>query len=135
MGGRARCIATGVTYRRAMTNFAGRYGPWAVIAGGSDGTGAAFAEELVRRGVGVVLVARRPAVLEALADRLDGETLVVPLDLSRDDAAPGAGEGDARDLEVGTFVYNVGADSPQHPLPGDARPKTGWRWLDAIATR
>ena len=49
-----------------------KYGPWAVIAGASDGTGAAFAVELARRGINLVLVARRQALLEELAGRLAG---------------------------------------------------------------
>ena len=47
--------------------FRAKYGPWAVVAGASDGTGAAFAEELARRGVNVVLVARRGALLDEVA--------------------------------------------------------------------
>lgn len=93
-----------------MTSFAQRYGPWAVVAGGSDGTGAAFAEELCARGVGVVLVARRRALLDELAARLDGDTRVVRLDLARDGAAEQLAAA-TRDVEVGTFVYNAGADS------------------------
>ena len=38
--------------------FRSRFGPWAVVAGGSDGIGAAFAEELARRGLHLVLIAR-----------------------------------------------------------------------------
>ena len=87
-----------------------RYGPWAVVAGASDGTGASFAEELARRGVNVVLVARRRPLLEELAGRLPVETRVVELDLSRDDAARTLADATA-DLDVGLFVYNAGADS------------------------
>src|SRR5689334_2958912 len=93
-----------------MTDFATRYGPWGLVAGASDGTGAAFAEELAARGVNVVLVARRRPLLEALAARLDVETRVVELDLSRDDAARTLAEA-TEDLDVGLFVYNAGADS------------------------
>ena len=49
---------------------AGRYGPWGIIAGGSDGIGSAFAHALAARGMNVVLVARRKAVLEATADEI-----------------------------------------------------------------
>ncbi|HEX9040570.1 MAG TPA: SDR family NAD(P)-dependent oxidoreductase [Trebonia sp.] len=50
--------------------FARSYGPWAVVAGGSEGIGAAFAAEIARRGVHQVLVARRPEPLEQTAARL-----------------------------------------------------------------
>jgi short-subunit dehydrogenase len=98
----------------AVSDFASRYGPWAIVAGASDGTGAAFAEELAARGLNVVLVARRRALLEAVAGRLPTETLVVVQDLS----APDAGEvlaGATADLDVGSIVFNAGAD--EHIVP------------------
>ena len=50
-----------------MTEFNERYGPWAVVAGGSDGIGASFAHALARRGLSLVLLARRAEVLDAFA--------------------------------------------------------------------
>ena len=47
--------------------FAAKYGPWALVAGASDGVGAAFAEGIAERGVNVVLLARRQAVLDDVA--------------------------------------------------------------------
>ncbi|MGN6475172.1 MAG: SDR family NAD(P)-dependent oxidoreductase, partial [Mycobacteriales bacterium] len=87
-----------------------RYGPWAVVAGASDGTGAAFATEIASHGINVVLVARRKALLEELAARLPVETRVVVLDLSESTAIADLLDA-TRDLEVGLLVYNAGADS------------------------
>ena len=42
-----------------MTSFAERYGPWAVVAGASEGLGEAFARGCAARGLNVVLIARR----------------------------------------------------------------------------
>ena len=47
-----------------------RYGPWALVAGASDGIGAAFATALAGYGLNLVLVARRADLLEALSDSL-----------------------------------------------------------------
>jgi uncharacterized protein len=90
-------------------NFVERYGAWAVVAGASEGVGASVARQLGERGVNVVLVARREAVLTEIAATVVTETRVVPLDLSTPDAA-GVLAGATSDLEVGLFIYNAGAD-------------------------
>ena len=46
--------------------FRERFGPCALVAGGSDGIGESFARELAQRGLDVVLLARRKEPLEAL---------------------------------------------------------------------
>jgi short-subunit dehydrogenase len=90
-----------------------KYGPWGVVAGGSDGTGVAFADGMAGRGVNVVLVARRQAVLDDAAagirDRHGVQVRTVVLDLSAPDAIAELARTTA-DLEVGLFVYNAGAD-------------------------
>lgn len=48
-------------------SFAERYGPWALVAGASDGVGAEFAHEIARRGANLVLLARRQQVLDEVA--------------------------------------------------------------------
>ena len=50
--------------------FKDTYGPYALVAGGSYGLGAAFAEALARRGLNVVLLARQEDRLTATATRL-----------------------------------------------------------------
>lgn len=64
--------------------FAGRYGPWALVAGGSEGIGAAFADEIARRGVNLLLVARRPEPLEQTAARLRRERAVEVIPIAAD---------------------------------------------------
>jgi short-subunit dehydrogenase len=89
--------------------FAERYGPWAVVAGSSDGVGASVARLLGKRGVQVVMVARRQAALDEVAATVQTETRTVALDLSvvdADRALAAATDG----LEVGLLVYNAGAD-------------------------
>ncbi len=54
----------------STTRFKETYGPYALIAGGSYGLGAAFAEAVARRGLNVVLLARQEEALRATAARL-----------------------------------------------------------------
>src|SRR5262245_66322625 len=89
--------------------FSERYGPWAVVAGASEGVGASVARLLGERGVNVVLVSRRQAVLDEVASTVATETRTVALDLSTFDADAALAAATA-DLEVGLFVYNAGAD-------------------------
>lgn len=93
-----------------MTGRLDRYGPWAVVAGASEGIGAAFATALARAGLDVVLAARRPEPLDALAATLREGTGVgvrtVAADLATRaglDALTGA----TGDLEVGLLVVNA----------------------------
>lgn len=64
----------------------GRYGPWAVVTGASDGIGAACAELLAGAGASVVLAARRVEALDSIASTLRArhgvDVLVVPCDLT-----------------------------------------------------
>ena len=96
-----------------MTTFAERYGPWALVAGASDGIGAEFARQIAADGVGVVLVARRRDRLDALADEIRASAGVEVRVATVDLAAPGA-EAElfaaTADLEIGLLVYNAGAD-------------------------
>jgi len=89
-----------------MKDFHARYGSWAVVTGAAQGVGLAYAEELLARGLAVVLV-DRDAKVEAVADGLDGETRAVVADL----AEPGWLERVAaatEDVEVGLAVANAG---------------------------
>lgn len=90
-----------------------KYGPWAVIAGGSDGTGSAFARRIAEQGINLVLVARRSDVLEATAasirEEFSVEVRTIVQDLAEADAAQQLAAATA-DLEVGLLVYNAGAD-------------------------
>jgi uncharacterized protein len=90
-------------------DFANRYGPWAVIAGASDGIGASVARLLGDRGVNVMLVARRQAALDDVARSVPTDTRTLALDLSGDGADDALAAATA-DLDVGLLVYNAGAD-------------------------
>jgi short-subunit dehydrogenase len=94
-------------------SFADRYGPWAVVAGASEGVGEGFARAVAARGVNVVLLARRQDVLDDVAASISAETGVdaraVAIDLAADDAMSTAVDATA-DLDVGLIMYCAGAD-------------------------
>jgi uncharacterized protein len=52
------------------TRFAEKYGPYALVVGGSYGLGAAFANAIAQRGVHLILVARDEARLTATAEQI-----------------------------------------------------------------
>ncbi|MFW6067043.1 MAG: SDR family NAD(P)-dependent oxidoreductase [Myxococcota bacterium] len=87
-----------------------RYGPWALVAGASEGLGAAFAERLAAEGVHLVLVARRREKLDPLCDELRRrhgvEVRALSMDLARPDLAEAIDQATA-DLDLGLVVYNA----------------------------
>ena len=99
--------------RHTAKAFAERFGPWAVIAGGSDGIGAAYAREAARRGLNVALIARRAGPLEALGAELTQsfgvQTRAIPVDLTQEDVVARVSTATA-DLDVGLFVHNAGSN-------------------------
>jgi uncharacterized protein len=94
-------------------SFTQRYGRWALIAGASTGLGAAFGSEAARRGLDVLLVARRSDLLEATAEDLRAhhhvEVRTLTVDLSRPDIRTIIVDAVAG-LEVGLFIYNAAAE-------------------------
>jgi len=66
-----------------------QYGPWALIAGGSEGIGLCFARQLAAAGINLVLIARRSAPLQAAKEQLlrdyPVEVRIQPLDLTAAD--------------------------------------------------
>ena len=94
----------------AHPEFARRYGPWAIVAGASEGIGAAFARQLAERGMSLLLIARRTEPLAALAEELRTRHRVEVKTISLDLAAPDAQEHAQKlvhEHEVGLLVYNA----------------------------
>lgn len=96
------------------TEFKQKYGPWALIAGGSEGIGGAYADEIAKNGINVVLIARRSELLNSKAKVLT-ETYGVVVKTIRMDLAETnmLQEITARthDLEIGLLVYNAASAS------------------------
>ena len=92
-----------------MSVFKDKYGPWALVAGASEGLGAAFAVSLAQRGLNLVLIARRQEVLATLASELRTaysiEVHCHAFDLS--DTQRLQSELDTIQQEIGLLVYNA----------------------------
>jgi short-subunit dehydrogenase len=97
---------------REHEEFRRRYGPWALVAGGSQGIGAELAAELAARGLNLLLVARGREGLERRARELQAssgvEVRTVAADLA-DPAAVDAVQAAAADISVGLLVLNAAA--------------------------
>ena len=91
------------------TRFREKYGPYALVAGGSDGLGAAFAEGIARRGVNLVLVARQADRLKSTAAKLKEtyriEVVAITADVA-DHESVKIQLGALR-VDVGLLVYNA----------------------------
>lgn len=92
------------------------YGPWAVIAGGSEGVGSAFADSLAQAGINLVLIARKSGPLEETANKVRAHGVQVrtlSLDLLLPDAVAQIRQV-TDDLEIGLLIFNAGANSYGH---------------------
>jgi short-subunit dehydrogenase len=95
-----------------------QYGPWAVIAGGSEGVGESFANRLAAQGINLVLIARKGGPLEALADRVRKTASVEVRTLVQDLTAPDMLDrvsAATADIDVGLLIYNAGSVSGFSP--------------------
>ena len=89
--------------------FKEKYGPWALIAGASEGIGAAFSEALAERGLNLILIARREKVLSELGQGLRSR---YPIQVEEHivDLGNSSSVGDlisSLDKEIGLLVYNA----------------------------
>ncbi len=110
--------------------FTERYGPWALVCGASEGTGAEFALLAAAKGLNVMLVARRQDKLDELAQQIQQAhgvlTRTLSLDLAADQAAARLQQAVA-DIDLGLVVFNAGGDSVGGPFLD--KPYAAWRQL------
>jgi short-subunit dehydrogenase len=94
-----------------------KYGPWAVIAGGSEGIGARIAHHLARSGINLILIARKVEPLETVAAglRAHAKVRIVSIDLTRAEMLKRIREA-TDDIDVGLLVYNAGASHRTGPF-------------------
>ncbi|MDX2137342.1 MAG: SDR family oxidoreductase [Chloroflexota bacterium] len=88
-----------------------KYGPWALVTGASDGIGREFARDLAKRGLNLILVARRRPLLQQLADELTRQhrvqTQVIDADLAQD-AEVERVLAATKDMDIGLLVASAG---------------------------
>lgn len=93
-----------------------KYGPWAVVAGGSEGVGEELAVQLSEAGMNLVLLARKSGPLEAAAAKARANGVGVrtlSVDLTETDALDKI-RTVTDGLEVGLLMYNAGANTYGH---------------------
>ncbi|HTJ62233.1 MAG TPA: SDR family NAD(P)-dependent oxidoreductase [Alphaproteobacteria bacterium] len=103
-----------------MSAFKDKYGPWALVVGGSEGIGSAFARKLAERGLNLVLVARKPGPLEEVAAQirmLGVEVHTLPVDISEPRAALQEIRKITDPLEIGFLLYMAGANLTRGVFP------------------
>jgi short-subunit dehydrogenase len=89
-----------------------KYGPWALIIGGNEGVGAAFARKLAAQGFKLVLTARKLEPMQLLAEELAAggtEVRIISADLT-DANVLDTVRSVTDDIEVGLLVYVAGAN-------------------------
>jgi len=89
--------------------FKEKYGPYAIIAGGSDGLGYAFAESLARRGINLILFARQKERLELAAIRLRNEYNIDAISIAADmfDYDNIKNIVSSLNVKIGLLIYNA----------------------------
>lgn len=93
-----------------------KYGPWAVIAGGSEAVGAEFAHRLAEAGLNLVLIARKEDTLERTAEAVrehGTQVRTLAQDLLAEDAVANIAAATA-DIDVGLLIVNAGANTYGH---------------------
>lgn len=94
----------------AELSFTERYGPWAVVAGASEGLGAAFSRSIAAYGVNLIMLARRTEPLQELAQSIRTscgvQTQTASLDLASNNVQAEF-ERQIEGREIGLLIYNA----------------------------
>ncbi|KAK9869731.1 hypothetical protein WA026_003468 [Henosepilachna vigintioctopunctata] len=89
-----------------------KFGSWALITGCTDGIGKAYAKELAKRGINIVLVSRNKEKLENTAREIESEfsvkTKIIVADFSQGVKAVETVKSEIGGIPIGILVNNVG---------------------------
>ncbi|XP_067850150.1 very-long-chain 3-oxoacyl-CoA reductase-A-like [Heptranchias perlo] len=90
----------------------GRYGRWAVVTGATDGIGKAYAKELAKHGMSIVLISRSQEKLDQVAkeirEQFKVDTKTITVDFGEGPEIYKIIEAGLAGLEIGVLVNNVG---------------------------
>ena len=103
---------------KKFKDFYKKYGPWALIAGGSEGIGGAYADLAASNGLNVIIIALDKESLHRKASQIrnkfEVEVVTIQIDLADPDLLSIVLE-KTKGLEVGFLVYNAAlADVGSH---------------------
>ncbi|KAI5089514.1 hydroxysteroid (20-beta) dehydrogenase 2 [Silurus meridionalis] len=88
------------------------YGQWAVVTGSTAGIGQAYAIELARRGLDIILISRSQVKLRRVSDEIESrfkrQTRIIQADFSEGASIYPAIAEQLKGLEIGILVNNVG---------------------------
>ncbi|GAA6077706.1 hydroxysteroid (20-beta) dehydrogenase 2 [Tachysurus ichikawai] len=88
------------------------YGQWAVVTGSTAGIGRAYAIELARRGLDIVLISRSQEKLRRVADEIESryrrQTRVIQADFTKGHSIYPVIAEQLKSLKIGILVNNVG---------------------------
>ncbi|MEM0955800.1 MAG: SDR family NAD(P)-dependent oxidoreductase [Pseudomonadota bacterium] len=93
-----------------MSEFTDQYGPWALIAGGAQGIGEAYARQVAARGVNLLLLDKSAQHLQSLCSELESTTDVSCEGITVDLASPNMLSEVIKavgDREIGLLIYNA----------------------------
>jgi len=90
-----------------------KFGPWAIVTGSTDGIGKAYAIELAKRGLNLVLISRSDVKLRQVADEIKNkysniEIKTISIDFTGDSSIYNTIRDQIRGLDIGILVNNVG---------------------------
>ncbi|XP_015925339.1 inactive hydroxysteroid dehydrogenase-like protein 1 [Parasteatoda tepidariorum] len=104
-------LRTHVLARFRHLNFA-KYGKWAVVTGATDGIGRAYARELARRGMNIIIISRNKEKLDKTAQDIEKEfkvqTFTIQADFSKGRDIYSNISKQLEDKEIGVLINNVG---------------------------
>ncbi|CAF1085318.1 unnamed protein product [Adineta ricciae] len=90
-----------------------KFGEWALVTGCTDGIGRAYAIELAKRGMSVILISRTKEKLEQVAKEIHSknanvQTKTIAVDFTKDNSIYSTIREEIRGLDIGVLVNNVG---------------------------